>query len=1530
MNLKLYVADGEKLTKFNLPKEIQESFLMNYKPSFSSEEYTISIESKNDNWFLESNGQVNIIQNESIVLDSPLMDYSFHQLEISSNNKRLYLYCFPSKDDNYVDVSTFNINRLTIGSSNQDNVVYKNPNVIANHIVISKVENNFVLSTSNFVYLNGVATKEASLKFGDVVFVEGLKLIWMGNFIRTFNPSNLVTINGLQSFNDISTTDNTQYQRENENSNVELYNSESYFFHTPRIRKNMFLEKIEIDSPPEEDKIENTPFILAIGSSVTMAMSSLMMGYTVIYGMSTGTRTLASSVPQIIMCFAMVFGSLVMPRVSSAYQNKQKKKKEKLRQQKYNNYLDQKNKEIKEIIKKQSDYLNYGFPKADVCSNIILKKDNRLWERQIIDNDFLNIRLGFGNIPAKIEITAPKKTFSLEEDTLKEKVFKLVNDSRNLEDVSITTSLLEERISAIICNISKKTNYINNLILQLITFHSASDLKIIYLAENDDPNYEYFKYLPHCFSDDKKIRYYATKIDDMKIILESIDKELKERKETFKGIKNQDDTIDKDKIYSNFSTYFLIITDCYKKIKNVSVIEDIIKGGQNYGISLLLLENSLRNLPPQCQSFAYVTNENTYYADQNDGNTIITNFKPDIYNGIDMDLYSQVLSNIPIESKSGAFVLPKSLTFMEMYGVSKIEQLNILNRWKTNNPVNNLKVPIGVHSDMDLFMLDLHEKAHGPHGLIAGSTGSGKSEFIITFVLSMAINFHPEEVQFVLIDYKGGGLTGAFENREKGIKLPHLAGTITNLDITEMNRTLVSINSELKRRQQKFNEVRDRLGEGTIDIYKYQKLYREGVINEPISHLFIISDEFAELKSQQPDFMDELISTSRIGRSLGVHLILATQKPSGVVNDQIWANSKFKICLKVQDRGDSMEMLKRPEAASIKETGRFYLQVGYDEYFDIGQSGYSGAKYLPSDKIVKKVDDSISFIDNIGNVIKSVNDEEKKETLPQTDLGDQLTNIVKYIVNLADKQKIKTKMLWLSSIPDIIYLESLTRKYNYTPSEYLINPVIGEYDNPSKQEQGLLTVDLTNLGHTAIYGMTGSGKENLLTTLITSSCISHSPNEVNFYIFDFGSETLRMFSKFPHVGGVCTLEDKDQIVNTLMFIDEEASKRKELFLDYAGNYKNYINESGKKLPLIVLVINNYEVFTENYAQLSEAIFPLIREGSKYGIVFVVTTSASNGIRGRAAQLFMNKMVLQMNRDTDYRDLLGSPKGLIPKKYFGRGIVGVEGGGYEFQTAYICEKNKINLKIRELTDELQNKYNVKAQSTAVMPNNVTINFITNNISELNSVPLGFSSTDKEIYNYDFDASVISLVLSNMIDNKIDFIKAMVKIFNQIDGTSTYVIDSLNLYDDVMSNIKLYNSDFNNALIEVIQAVNKEADGVKRIFIFIGLRNLVLSLNKNGNNLLNALFSNIKRFKNSKIIIFDNCSSIEQLQNQVWYAEVFGNKKGIWLGDGYNQQKLIDLDGITIDQEKEKFNNIAYVKNNEKITVFKYVTDMEEEG
>ncbi len=1526
MVVRIYIADDEKLTKFDLPQDVQESLLIPYKPSNSKKEYFINIEANDGKWVLKSNGLINIIQNESVVLDVPLLNYSCYQLEINNDKSLKKLYCLPKYDEKYVDVSIFNVPKVTIGSGLTCNVCYQSQEVSEQHVIIQKANGKTLLTAnSGSVYVNGFITRQVYLKIGDVIFVGGLKIIYMNNFIKINNPMDSLLINGLQYYNDLSQTDYSNYEKVNTSEvDYELYDSSQYFYHIPRIINGYSEEEVVIDAPPEEQKEEHTPFVLALGSSLTMVASSFMMGFSVVTGLSSGTRTIIDVLPQIVMCVALVIGSIIMPKVTTAYNNKLKRKREKKRQEKYSKYLDEKEKEINDILEKQVRILRLNYPTQKECIGLIISKDKRLWERQISDKDFLSLSVGVGKIQASIKITAPEKKFTLDEDGLQEKVFALVNKSKDLNDVPITYSLIQRRFSAIICNSNIKREYINNLILQLITTHSATDLKLIFFV-NDKERFGYVKYLPHVWSEDKKTRYFAYDITDIKKISELLLKEIKERKSQLDPTGKKSEKIVTD-TYKKFSTYYLIVTDSYRKIKDVPIINEILSSEGNIGFSMLFLEDAIVDLPPQCKTFSYVLDTGSYIIEPGDEYSFTQQFKNPELMTIDMNLISSKLLNIPIPTKTGSAVLPKSLTFLEMYNVSKIEQLNILNRWKTNNPVENLKTPIGVHADRELFMLDLHEKAHGPHGLIAGATGSGKSEFIITFVLSMAINFHPNEVQFVLIDYKGGGLAGAFENREKGICLPHLAGTITNLDTAEMNRTLVSINSELKRRQAKFNTERDRLGEGTIDIYKYQKLYREGKIKEPIAHLFLIADEFAELKSQQPEFMDELISTARIGRSLGVHLILATQKPSGVVNDQIWANSKFKICLKVQDRSDSMEMIRKPDAASIKETGRFYLQVGYDEYFDIGQSGYSGADYIPTDRVVKKVDDSLNFINSIGYSVKTVSDDSNNMDFTNKEkLGDQLTNIVRYIVDISKKQKIKINKLWLSSIPAVISLDEIIEKYNYRPQPYIINPVIGEYDNPSAQTQGLLTVDLTNVGHLIVYGMAGSGKENLLTTLIYTTCVNHSPEEVNFYIFDYGAETLRIFAKYPQVGCVTTTDDQDQMMNTLVMIDKEADRRKALFAEYGGNYRNYMNESNQKLPLIVVVINYWEAFQESNSRLADAMQGLIREGSKYGIIFIVTTSVNNSIGARTSQLFLNKVSLQQPDDTVYRSLLNAPKGLSPKKYFGRGVALYNENYYEFQTAYICEKDKVNTQIREMSKQLQEKYKTRAKSVVKLPEVVTIDMMMEKIENLNKIPIGYSSDDKDVYFYNFDNNSTTTILSNDLSDKLLFINALAKEFLSLDNIEITLIDALGIVNLNNSSIKVVKDNFDLNLIEMIKGVNKEADLKVRIYMIIGFNELKNHISEKYITYLNALMSSINRFKKSKLLLFDTYEEFKNLEIEDWFDTAIDRNSMIWLGTGVENQIIFNFGNLSNEDMKENFNNIGFVTVNGEAKIIKYVVD-----
>lgn len=297
--------------------------------------------------------------------------------------------------------------------------------------------------------------------------------------------------------------------------------------------------------------------------------------------------------------------------------------------------------------------------------------------------------------------------------------------------------------------------------------------------------------------------------------------------------------------------------------------QQLLKYKNNRAFSVLLSASELKDLPKETKTVIFANGANSKMFDREDTTGKDVPFSSDIVNEAAVNSIAEDLANIELDLSTQRYSLPSMITFLEMFNVGKIEHLNSLTRWKENNPTITLQTPIGVDSYGGIFNLDLHEKFHGPHGLVAGMTGSGKSEFIITYILSLAVNFHPDEVAFILIDYKGGGLTGAFEDDDRGIKLPHLAGTITNLDGAAVKRSLISIQSELRRRQAIFNEARKVSNEGTMDIYKYQQLYRDKVVSEPVPHLFIISDEFAELKTQQPEFMEQLISAARIGRSLG-------------------------------------------------------------------------------------------------------------------------------------------------------------------------------------------------------------------------------------------------------------------------------------------------------------------------------------------------------------------------------------------------------------------------------------------------------------------------------------------------------------------------------------------------------------------------------------------------------------------------------------------------------------------------------------
>ena len=1521
--MQVVLLDKKKLTKLTLPNVVEGAYLMEYKPVELPTKKTVSIEAQNNKWHFISNGEINAVDKGVETPSMPLANHDYFQLKISNVTGNFLLFVMPTNSNDCHKLNT-DIDSITIGSDSENTILYTNEFIQPHHATIYKENERWYLSAPEedaTVYLNDVSITKNELKMGDIIFIYGLKILWLHNHIFVYNVEDKVKINnvGLSPYVE-SKIDNSKFTPITDDAaSLELYGVNDYFFPPLRIKSKEIEKSIKIDDPPQKPDDNASPMWLQMGGRLMMIASSFMMVSMVWNGVREQGRPITDFIPQLIMIGAMLVGMLLWPQIVSVYQKRQAKKKEAIRQKKYLEYIEKMKQEIEMSLVEEEKILRENNPLLKEVSGIAFAPNSLTrWSRKIIDEDFLRIRLGEGTVPAKLKIDQVSDSFALDKDDLKELQIEVANKEYALEKSAVEFSLIENRINALICDREFEQSYIDALILQLTTFHSAAAVKLVFLL--DDPNinqWEYVKYMPHTLGGHKDVRFFANGAKEIKALCSYLDAEYNYRKEII-GEQSAD-------FSRSFAPYYIIITNDYYAIKNNSFISNIVESPFNLGYSLLIVEQSFRKIPAQCNVFLQVMEQNAYVLYKDSGEQI--KFVPEYDPDINMRNVAISLSSIPLLPPGSAASLPTTLTFLDMFNVSKLEQLNIQNRWKMNNPVTSLQAEIGVQTDGQPFYLDLHEKFHGPHGLVAGTTGSGKSEFLITYLLSLAINYHPYEVQFVIIDYKGGGLAGAFENRSTGAKIPHLVGTITNLDASEMNRTLVSITSEVKRRQQIFNAARDKLGEGTIDIYKYQQFYRERKVDEPMSHLMIVSDEFAELKSQQPDFMDELISIARIGRSLGVHLILATQKPSGVVTDQIWSNSKFKVCLKVQDKSDSMDMLKRPEAASLKEAGRFYLQIGYDEFFDIGQSGWAGAAYNPTNTIVKKVDDAINFIDNTGYVYKTINNPEDKSMSKEKD--DQLTSTVKHLIDVATKEGCQVEQLWKTSIPAEIFISELQKKYEYEREPFKINPIIGEYDNPSSQFQGLLTIDITNNGNTLIYGQAGSGKENLLSTIIYSVCINHHPSEANIYIVDFGVEMLKMFGGMPHVGDICTIDEEEKFLDLINMISKEMARRKQLFADYNGNYQNYLKNSGKTLPSMIVIINNYEAVDENFKNQLDILATIFRDANKFGIYFIVTTSTENTMRVRTASTFQNKLCLQMPGDETYRNLLGAPRSLRPLNIFGRGIVKLDYGQFEFQTAYICDPDEISNHISK-TIEIFKQYNYKAKPVPVLPDSVTLNHVEESMTGLHNVPVGINIETKEITTYDFTRNKINIIAASDMEDNANFLHALTKLLTRDTQINLRIIDILKILDQNKVGVNVLQDQFDQVISAIHKEVTNEAALTKNhLYVFVGIGELKAKLNEDVTKQLDEIFAKVPDNQKTYFILADTSNGFKNIQSEKW-ASTIDKKSGIWLGSGASEQMTISFTNLSMEDRTKTDPKYAWIATKGSKTITKKIVLEEEKN
>lgn len=1132
---------------------------------------------------------------------------------IDFNENRKYERC--------IDISQRD--EIKIGCSGQQDIFIRSEFLQKDAICLKRQESRYILSIENTtygVYINGKKAKSGDLlKNTDFLALSDFFFYLKDEKLWTQIRSDLVT--------SLAFTDSpkrAEYPKFNRNTRIKTLLSE---------------EKIEILDPPANPQPPKNNLFTRLLPSFGMLISSAVMAY------MGGTMIIFSAV-------SCAMG--VVTSIAGIFEGKKDfKEKTADRIKKYNAYIEKKTKEIEGFREEERRDLEEIYISQEEETKRLFHFSADLFDRQKEDEDYLCLYLGKGELEAKRLVNYKKKEKLEIEDELQQLPEKIYEKYKDLQEAPIVCDLKKINALGIAGFEEYRFELFKNIVVDLAARQYFSDLEFFFVVEEEHKSkVDWLRFLPFAFNKTLGVRNIVCDDESKNLIFEHLYKELCIREER--------------KSYEKNLIVFLYDEHGFKH----HPISRFAEKAAQLGVTFIFFAESRSKLHQGCDYVISIKDEKSaeLITSENKNKSILFQY-PHLEEERARKI-AELLAPVYTEEISLEASLIKNISLFELMKIYAVTDIDLEKRWENSQVMKSLAAPIGV-SKTGVVSLDLHDKAHGPHGLVAGTTGSGKSEILQTYVLSMATLFHPYEVAFVIIDFKGGGMANQFK------ELPHLLGAITNIDGKAINRSLKSIKAELKKRQRLFTQA------DVNHIDKYIAKFKKGEVKTALPHLIIIVDEFAELKAEQPEFMQELISAARIGRSLGVHLILATQKPSGQVNDQIWSNSRFKLCLKVQSSEDSNEVIKSPLAAQIKEAGRAYLQVGNNEIFELFQSAYSGAAEKSDGVNVKEF--TISGFTKSGKKVPIYCQKKEKKG---AESASQLEAIVRHVAGYCQKAGI-LKLSEICLPPLAEYIEFQRNEKN----DSVGYPVeIGIYDDPDNQYQGEYSVDLMN-NNCMLIGSSPFGKTNMLQGMIRALAEKYSPEEVTLYIIDFASMVLKNFDNLAHVGGVVTASEDEKLKNLFKLLHTEIAKRKEHLLSVGVSSFAAYKEAGKReLPLIVLLIDNLTALKELYFKEDDEILSICREGLSVGISVVIANSQTSGIGYKYLSNFSERIAFYCNDSNEYNSLYDHCReklDAIP----GRCLIDIEKKHYECQsyTAFEGEREIDRIQsIKAFIDQINEK------------------------------------------------------------------------------------------------------------------------------------------------------------------------------------------------------------------------------------------------
>lgn len=1063
--------------------------------------------------------------------------------------------------------------------------------------------------SKNGLFINGKRVNQATLRDGDVISIFTVQI--------TLKGDNLIFRNVGPAFK----AEKLKGQSNHKAAAKKVVSEKDFqFSRSPRMISHIESSEITLEKPPQSN---GSPQINWVSILVTPAISVLLMLVMVV--------AMGMNAAMLITSGTMSVVSAVVAVLNYRKQKSQHEGMESLVDKKYRGYLNDVSLRIETNKKKQLSQLVTANPNPDTCVSYAKNKDRHLWERSTGDQDFLSVRIGTGTIPSALTARYRQSEVVITESELEKAAKKIAESSRHIEQAPILCNLIKGKLIGIVGNRADEEQLIRNMVVEIAAAHSYDEIKLVILTSEDEVSmWGWTRWLPHCADNQRTERYIFTSIDDAEDTLDSINETLNRRT-------SKDNEYSQTKQSDNTPHYIFVVL-CRQMIERHPIRKHLFSAEEN-GCSCLFVYDSISYLPKECNDIIEVYNSNGKFYNRHNSSAK-TKFLMDKLSLTNADTFARTMAPLSISLEGQGATLPNSVSFLSGYGVSKPEQLDIATRWKNAKTYKSMAVPIAAAAGGDPFFFDIHEKRHGVNGIVAGMPGSGKTEMVQTWLLSLAVNFSPQDVSFVLIDFKGTGMIAPFRN------LPHLAGSISNLD-SNIDRNLIAIQSEVHRRE----AIIDKYSNKSIkNINDLNKAYEKGLVPEKLPVLLVVIDEYAEFKKIFPDFGAEIDSLTSKGRALGIFVVLMTQKPAGVVSAKSEDNIKFRWCLRVANYSASREMLGRTDAAKISVPGRAYIKVGEDDVYEQVQSFWSGAPYVPYKAKSAKVDSVISYVKLDGKKVAC----EQKSELPAAGSNEsEIDAVVRHIGNFCDLNQIAcAEKIWTEKLPETVSLSNVLKKRfdveNGWPMVQTSAPAVGLIDDPEKQDQYPLTLDFAKLGHVLVYGAPVSGKTTFLQTLIMSIALSCSPDVANIYAMDFGGWSLNVLKDLPHMGGIANDNEPERIKKMVALLTDILETRKTKFSAVGvGNITSYRDATEEKVPDIIVVVDNFGSALKLHPELDTFFGLLTGSGANYGIYLVATAVATNAVPIRIAQNIKYALALQLIEKSDYTYTVGKVGSDLP-------------------------------------------------------------------------------------------------------------------------------------------------------------------------------------------------------------------------------------------------------------------------------------------